>query len=235
MRPTYWTCSCTPNAATSFASPQPCCLRRPRRARWPAGLPAALTPLPTLDPSVRVSRLELADGPPVELLRRPGGGALPVVVYPAGPGQHESAGQRWRWAWAEAGYAVVSLQPLDEDLNAWRLELARTGSLRSWGGCTTACNPAQRLQATVAALTQLRTQLPAGEWDWQRGGGGLRDGRANRAGPGQAGSALAVSGVMAISPQPEPPPRLSVGPRPHRLRPWACPRCWCRAAATTTR
>lgn len=180
----------------------------------PGFAPAALTPLPTLDPSVRVSRLELADGLPVELLRRPGGGALPVVVYLPGLGQHESAGQRWRWAWAEAGYAVVSLQPLDEDLNAWRSELARTGEFAELGRLHYGPQlRAQRLQATVAALTQLRTQLPAGEWDWQRVVvAGYETGAQTALDLAKPGQPLAVSGVMAISPQPEPLPRLSVGP-----------------------
>lgn len=180
----------------------------------PGFAPEPITPLPTLDPSVRVSRLELPDGLPVELLRRPGGGALPVVVYLPGLGQHESAGQRWRWAWAEAGYAVVSLQPLDEDLNAWRSELARTGEFAELG--RQHYGPAlreQRLQALLAALAQLRAKLPAAEWDWQRVVvAGYETGAQTALDLARPGLAWQPQGAIAISPQPEPIARMSVGP-----------------------
>ena len=43
------------------------------------------------------------------------GSHLPVVVYLPGLGEPATAGQAWRSAWAHAGYAVLSVQLLDED------------------------------------------------------------------------------------------------------------------------
>jgi len=37
------------------------------------------------------------------------------VVYLPGPGAGAQAGALWRQAWTRAGYAVLSLQPLDSD------------------------------------------------------------------------------------------------------------------------
>ncbi|MEO3690711.1 hypothetical protein [Roseateles paludis] len=180
----------------------------------PGFAPEPITPLPTLDAALRVSHVELPDGLPVELLRRPGGGALPVVVYLPGLGQHESAGQRWKWAWAEAGYAVVSLQPLDEDLNAWRSELARTGEFAALGRLH--YGPGlreQRLKATQTALAQLRASLPAAELDWQRVVvAGYETGAQTALDLARPGPAWQPQGVLAISPQPEPAPPMTVGP-----------------------
>ena len=46
-------------------------------------------------------------------------GALPVVIYLPALGETRSAGEPWRSAWAQAGYAVLSVQPLGEDAKAW--------------------------------------------------------------------------------------------------------------------
>lgn len=53
-------------------------------------------------------------GEPVELsmLIPQGGHKLPLVIYLPGLGETADAGLAWRQAWAEAGYAVVSLQPV---------------------------------------------------------------------------------------------------------------------------
>ncbi|ANH66967.1 alpha/beta hydrolase [Mitsuaria sp. 7] len=57
----------------------------------------------------------------------------PVVVYLPGLGESDTAGIRWRRAWAAAGYAVLSLQPLDDDANAWSSELARSAEFTELG------------------------------------------------------------------------------------------------------
>ena len=44
---------------------------------------------------------------------------VPVVVYLPGLGQSAAAGATWRAAWASAGYAVLAVQPLDDDALAW--------------------------------------------------------------------------------------------------------------------
>ncbi|OWQ92103.1 hypothetical protein CDN99_07050 [Roseateles aquatilis] len=64
-----------------------------------------------------------------------GSGATPrpVVLYLPGLGESETAGLRWRRAWAGAGYAVLSLQPLDEDATAWSSDLARAAEFTELG------------------------------------------------------------------------------------------------------
>jgi hypothetical protein len=57
----------------------------------------------------------------------------PVVVYLPGLGESDTAGIRWRRAWAAAGYAVLSLQPLDDDAAAWSSELARSAEFTELG------------------------------------------------------------------------------------------------------
>ncbi|MDH0867704.1 hypothetical protein [Mitsuaria sp. GD03876] len=57
----------------------------------------------------------------------------PVVLYLPGLGESETAGIRWRRAWAAAGYAVLSLQPLDDDATAWSSELARSAEFTELG------------------------------------------------------------------------------------------------------
>jgi hypothetical protein len=60
-------------------------------------------------------------------------GSLPVIVYLPGLGETSSAGVHWRTAWATAGYAVVSVQLLDDDATAWSSELARAGDFKALG------------------------------------------------------------------------------------------------------
>ena len=46
---------------------------------------------------------------------------LPVVIYLPGLGEACTAGSAWRGAWARAGYAVLSVQPLPEDQHVLRV------------------------------------------------------------------------------------------------------------------
>lgn len=69
-------------------------------------------------------------------LTTPAGAATaprPVIVYLPGLGESETAGIRWRRAWAAAGYAVLALQPLDEDATAWSSDLARSADFTELG------------------------------------------------------------------------------------------------------
>ncbi|MBL8277179.1 MAG: hypothetical protein JNL93_10805 [Pelomonas sp.] len=98
-------------------------------------------------------------------------GPLPVVVYLPGLGQAADAGQRWAAAWALAGYAVLTVQPLEEDAAAWRSALARTGEFRALGEL----HYGQGLRdARLAALQRLLPELQASPMlagaalDWQR-------------------------------------------------------------------
>ncbi|WP_431256589.1 alpha/beta hydrolase family protein [Roseateles chitinivorans] len=57
----------------------------------------------------------------------------PVIVYLPGLGESDAAGIRWRRAWAAAGYAVLSLQPLEDDAAAWSSALARSAEFTELG------------------------------------------------------------------------------------------------------
>ncbi|RZJ07580.1 MAG: hypothetical protein EOP39_16000 [Rubrivivax sp.] len=92
-------------------------------------------------------------------------GALPVVVYLPGLGQEGNSGQRWAAAWAQAGYAVLAVQPLEADAAAWRSELSRTGEFRALGQL----HYGETLRAErLAMLRRLRPALQAAqpELDW---------------------------------------------------------------------
>ena len=54
-------------------------------------------------------------------------GAFPLVIYFPALGESRLAGDAWRTAWAQAGYAVVSCQLLSDDASVWSSERARTG------------------------------------------------------------------------------------------------------------
>lgn len=54
-------------------------------------------------------------------------GSFPLVIYLPGLGESRSAGEVWRTAWAQGGYAVLVVQPLEEDAAAWSSAQARSG------------------------------------------------------------------------------------------------------------
>ncbi len=56
---------------------------------------------------------------------------LPLLVYLPGLGESAQAGAHWRYAWARAGYAVLSLQTLAADANAWSSDLARQADFKA--------------------------------------------------------------------------------------------------------
>jgi dienelactone hydrolase len=90
------------------------------------------------------------------------GGALPVVVYLPGLGESRSAGESWRTAWAQAGYAVLSLQALPEDQKAWSSESSRRGDFALLARERYASEvTASRLKALAAMLGELHKEHAA--------------------------------------------------------------------------
>lgn len=92
------------------------------------------------------------------------GSSLPVVVYLPGLGESRTAGESWRTAWAQAGYAVLSLQLLDEDQKAWSSAAARRGDFGAlarerYGGPATSA----RLKALAALMMELQRGHPDNE------------------------------------------------------------------------
>jgi len=91
--------------------------------------------------------------------------ATPVVVYLPGLGQGSDTGQRWAAAWAQAGYTVLAVQPLEADAAAWRSELSRTGEFRELGLLHYGdALRADRLAALRRLLPALRATQPALDW-----------------------------------------------------------------------
>jgi dienelactone hydrolase len=54
-------------------------------------------------------------------------GKFPLLIYLPALGEGRSAGENLRTAWAQAGYAVMSVQLLVEDAKAWSTTYARSG------------------------------------------------------------------------------------------------------------
>ncbi|MGY4828841.1 alpha/beta hydrolase family protein [Sphaerotilaceae bacterium SBD11-9] len=97
------------------------------------------------------------------------GMGVPLVLYLPGLGEPSEAGERWRSAWAGAGYAVMSVQPLKEDATAWSSDLARQGDFVSLGRQHYAATVmAERLRLLDQVLAEARRRAVAGERPWQR-------------------------------------------------------------------
>jgi len=69
------------------------------------------------------------DGEPIEvsLLAPSGDSRYPLVVFLPGLGETAESALSWRKAWAEAGYAVLAVQPASEGANVWKSGEARLG------------------------------------------------------------------------------------------------------------
>ena len=83
-------------------------------------------------------------------------GPFPLVVYLPSLGETRLAGEAWRKAWAQGGYAVLAFQPLAEDLKAWTAASARSGDFRPLARERYA-GPAMsaRLEALAGVLAEL--------------------------------------------------------------------------------
>jgi len=58
-------------------------------------------------------------------------GKYPLIIYLPGLGESRTAGEAWRSTWAQAGYAVISIQLLAEDGQAWQSSAARNGDFKA--------------------------------------------------------------------------------------------------------
>jgi dienelactone hydrolase len=171
----------------------------------------APTPRPWAETAARELNLALASfelqGRRVGVTRSAAAsGSLPVVVYLPGIGQNSDAGQRWAAAWAQAGYAVLTVQPLEDDAAAWRSPLARTGEFRELGELHYGeAMRAHRLAALRRLLTALQAQpATAGvALDWQRAAvAGYETGAQAALDLGADAAGWQPRAVIAISPPP---------------------------------
>ena len=176
-----------------------------------AGCAGAPAPRPWAETATRELHLALASfelqGRRIGVTRSAAAsGALPVVVYLPGIGQDSDAGQRWAAAWAQAGYAVLTMQPLDDDAAAWRSTLARTGEFRALGELHYG-EPmrAERQTALRRLLGALQAQPGAAgvTLDWQRAAvAGYETGAQAALDLGADAGAWQPRAVIAISPPP---------------------------------
>lgn len=99
--------------------------------------------------------------------------AAPLILYLPGLGEGSRAGAQWRRAWAEAGYAVLSVQPQAYGRAVYSTAEVQAGVFRSLAQKSFA---GQALAARIAVLDQvlaeLRSRAQAGEpslagVDWQ--------------------------------------------------------------------
>jgi hypothetical protein len=92
------------------------------------------------------------------------GARLPLVVYLPGLGEASSAGEAWRKAWAQAGYAVLSVQPQAADRNTWSSNAARHGDFDVIVKERYAAPAvAARMQALTTLLGEVRKRANAGD------------------------------------------------------------------------
>ena len=97
------------------------------------------------------------------------GTGLPVVVYLPGLGESRTSGENWRTAWAQAGYAVLSLQLLNEDQKVWSSAAARRGDFAVLARERYAKDVATaRLNALAALLAELQKRRAGAESLLQR-------------------------------------------------------------------
>jgi dienelactone hydrolase len=94
---------------------------------------------------------------------------IPLVIYVPGLGEPSDAGERWRNAWAAAGYAVVSVQPLAEDASAWESDLARSGDFKTLGRQRYAgAVMSQRVRMLADVTKEAQRRSTAGDSAWRR-------------------------------------------------------------------
>ncbi len=88
----------------------------------------------------------------------------PLIVYLPGLGESAEGGGQWRRAWAEAGYAVLSLQAVPNGPAVYLASDAQAGNFRSAAQKAFA-EPAlaKRVQQVRLALAELRQQAAAGD------------------------------------------------------------------------
>ena len=107
------------------------------------------------------------DGEPIalSLVLPAGNDRFPLVVYLPGLGENAQSGLAWRKAWAEAGYAVLSVQPASEGVAVWRSEQARLGDFqavaRAHFGASSLARRARLLEGVFAELVRQAAEASA--------------------------------------------------------------------------
>lgn len=90
--------------------------------------------------------------------------SLPLILYLPGLGESAESGRLWRQRWAEAGYAVLALQPQSFGRQVYSSPEAQVGSFRSLAQRAYAAGSLQaRLRAVEDAMALLQARQQAGD------------------------------------------------------------------------
>lgn len=99
---------------------------------------------------------------------------LPLIIYLPGLGEPASAGEQWRNAWAQAGYAVLSIQDQDDGPEIYGGGLAQAGDFHSLAANHYAESALQRRLAVVQkVIGEVHSRAAKGDAqlaaiDWNR-------------------------------------------------------------------
>jgi dienelactone hydrolase len=140
----------------------------------------------------------------------------PLVIYLPGLGETRSAGEAWRTAWAQAGYAVLAVQLLPDDQKAWSSTAARRGDFDTLARERySAAAAAARGKALAMLMSELAKRRSVGEavlekidlsriaiagYDIGAYSTMLAAGEMPKAGSTPTSFPLAISAVIALSP-----------------------------------
>ncbi|WP_248799231.1 alpha/beta hydrolase [Pseudomonas sp. MWU13-2105] len=89
---------------------------------------------------------------------------LPLIIYLPGLGEPASGGVAWRQAWAQAGYAVLSVQGHSDDQSIFASTQALDGNFRGLASSHyTAAALRDRLSTLQKVLTEVRARAAKGD------------------------------------------------------------------------
>jgi dienelactone hydrolase len=92
-----------------------------------------------------------------------GGGPFPLIIYLPGLGESASAGILWRTSWAEAGYAVLAVQPENFGEVVWTSPQAREGKFQEIArGRFSSASLRARLEFLDYSLAEIRRRASTG-------------------------------------------------------------------------
>ena len=100
----------------------------------------------------------------LSLLVPEGGKNVPVIIYLPGLGEGANGGELWRQTWADAGYAVLSVQATRDNASIYNTSNARDGAFRTIAANAFADAPAaSRVDVVNRVLSEARRRGLAGE------------------------------------------------------------------------
>lgn len=100
----------------------------------------------------------------ISLLVPEGSKNVPVILYLPGLGESANGGELWRQTWADAGYAVLSIQATRDNASIYTTSNARDGAFRTIAANAFAdASAANRVMEVDRILSEARRRGQAGE------------------------------------------------------------------------